>query len=439
MFLNFFRRKIKAGGSARKPLFPKKSAAEAIDHSAELPLPFLKILVPLNQLLPEEIHELKLHTVTYPAGSVLFKTHGNKEFLAYLVRGELNFKSKNGLSFELSSDTLKALYPLSADKDLSITVTAKKESTVLYVPREQLNLAGKRQVLLFTDELTVPEQLKDNSFFKKFFTQFRHDALEMPALPDVAFKLHRAIEKELDISKIVKLIEYDPVIASKLIQVANSPYYRILNPIKDCQSAVTRIGLNASRNIVTSISLKNAYRIKTKNVNMRIHSLWLESLEISVLSYILATLTQKTDPGEALLAGLVCNIGTLPLLKFADSLPQDDARLGEELDYCIRYAQGMLGSLILEKWNFPDNLRTIPMTADAWYSDFEPVLNLTDIVILAKYHALLNSKLMHTLPLITGLPSFQKLEDQGLTPDMSLNILYKARQQISEAMSLFKS
>ena len=44
---------------------------------------------------------------------------------------------------------------------------------------------------------------------------------------------------------------------------------------------------------------------------------------------------------------------------------------------------------------------------------------------------------MQKLPPLHTLPAFQKLGDNALTPDMSLQTLHNAKQQISEAISLF--
>jgi hypothetical protein len=56
--------------------------------------------------------------------------------------------------------------------------------------------------------------------------------------------------------------------------------------------------------------------------------------------------------------------------------------------------------------------------------------------LVAKYHyflALPDSK----LPLIDTLPAYQKLGNEPLTPEMTLQILHDAKQQIAETMSFF--
>jgi hypothetical protein len=58
-------------------------------------------------------------------------------------------------------------------------------------------------------------------------------------------------------------------------------------------------------------------------------------------------------------------------------------------------------------------------------------------VLLAKYHYFLASSDAVELPLIESMPAYQKLGNQPLTPEMSLQILQDAKQQIAETMSFF--
>jgi hypothetical protein len=121
---------------------------------------------------------------------------------------------------------------------------------------------------------------------------------------------------------------------------------------------------------------------------------------------------------------------------FADSLPEDAYR-SFDIDSCISEMHGQIGTIILEKWGFPDRLKLIPLQSTNWFENSNKDLSLIDIVLLAKYHHLLNNLSDTKLPLISTLPVFQKLNNQQLTPEMSLQIIQDAQQQISETMKIF--
>jgi HD-like signal output (HDOD) protein len=284
--------------------------------------------------------------------------------------------------------------------------------------------------------LVISEHLKDNPFFNRFYQHFIQGKLKTPSFPDVALNLRRAIQQDREISDVVKIINMDPVISARLIQVVNSPLYRPVTPITNCLNAVNRLGLNNTRNLVIAFSLKNLLKSETPLIKKLIQDNWLQSVKVSSMSYILAQLTKKVDPEEALLAGLLHNIGVLPILTFADSLAQNSYR-SEDIDLCSREIHGQIGSFILEKWEFPDKLKQIPLQSTSWFTTSSQALNLIDIVLLAKYHYFLANPGGAELPIINALPAFQKLENQSLTPEMSLQILQDAQQLITETMSFF--
>lgn len=286
------------------------------------------------------------------------------------------------------------------------------------------------------NELKISEHLKDNPFLNRFYQHFIQGELKTPSFPDVALKMRKAIQLDCEIADIVKIVNMDPVIAAKLIQVVNSPLYRPMNPISNCLNAINRLGRKTTRNLVIAFSMKNLIKSEKPLIKKLIQYNWLQSIKVSSISHTLAQLTKKVDPDEALLAGLLHNIGVLPILTFADSLPEGTYQPAD-IDLCINEIHGQIGSIILEKWEFPDNLKQIPVQSTNWHTNTTEDLNLTDIVLLAKYHTFLTSPGNTELPLIDTLPAFQKLGNQLLTPELSLQILHDAKQQIAETMSFF--
>lgn len=286
------------------------------------------------------------------------------------------------------------------------------------------------------NELKTSEHLKNNPFFDRFYQHFIQGELKTPSFPDVALKMRKAIQEDCETADIVKIVNLDPVISAKLIQVVNSPFYRTLNPTSNCLNAINRLGLKTTRNLVIAFSLKNLIKSENPLTKKLIEYSWLQSIKVSSISYTLAQLTKKVDPDEALLAGLLHNIGVLPILTFADSLPEDIYQPAD-IDLCINEIHGQIGSIILEKWGFPDNLKQIPLQSTNWRTNTTEDLNLTDIVLLAKYHNLLASPGNTELPLISTLSAFKKLGNQLLTPELSLQILHDAKQQIAETMRFF--
>ncbi len=403
----------------------------------KVPISFLQRLMPLAQLLSEqEIQQLQVTSASFAPGAIVFNRGTEVESLAYLIKGKIFMEAGNGSGLEIDADTFKALYPLSAGKLHYFTAIAGSDVTVIYVPKAILQ-PHQGTIALLENDLKTTVQLKNNPFFNHFYRHFRQGELKIPTFPDIAIKLRKAIQQDRNISDIVKIVNMDPVISARLIQVVNSPAYRPMSPISNCLDAINRLGLTTTRNLVTAFSMKNLAHSKNPAIKKAIQNCWLQSIKVSSIGHTLAQLTHEVDPDEALLAGLLHNIGALPILTFADSLPPGSYQ-GADIELCINEIQGQIGSMILEEWEFPDNLKRIPQLSTDWFASTTENINLNDIVLLAKYHSLLASP-TNKLPLLITLPAFQKLGNQSLTPEMSLQILDDAKKQITDTMSFFSS
>ena len=299
-------------------------------------------------------------------------------------------------------------------------------------------ISTERIKTIAADNQLKTYHFKDNPFFNHFNQHFIRGELKIPSFPDVALKMRKAFQEDTEVADIAKIINMDPAVSVRLIRVVNSPFYMTINPISNCLNAINRLGLITTRNLVIAFSLKNLIKSENPVIKKLIQDNWLQSITVSSISYTLAQLTKKVDPDEALLAGLLHNIGVLPILTFADSLPAGTYQPAD-IDLCISEIQGQLGSIILEKWGFPDKLKQIPLQSASWFESTPGDINLTDIVILAKYHNLVASADNTVRPLIDTLPAFQKLGNQSLSPEMSLQILYDAKQQIAETMLFFSN
>lgn len=285
-------------------------------------------------------------------------------------------------------------------------------------------------------ELKISESAKENPFISQFCQHVAHGKLETPSFPDVALKMRKAVQQDREMADLVKIVNMDPVISAKLIQVVNSPFYMPMHPITNTFNAINRLGRKTTRDLVITFSMKNLIKSNKPLIKKYIQQTWFQGVKVSSISYILAKLTKKVDSDEALLAGLLHNIGALPILTFADTLPLESCQ-SSDLDLCIHETQGQIGTLILEQWEFPDNLKQIPLLSSDWYGDASESLSLNDIVILAKYHYYLETPERSKLPLIETLPAYKRLGIEPLTPEMSLQILHDAKQQIADIIGFF--
>ncbi len=430
--------------------FLNKSAAKPTSSQPEkklagteikLPLSFLHKLIPVGELASEELQSLPITVRHFSPGEIIFNRGDSADYLIYLNSGVVFLEAANGSGYSVEDSVFKACYPLSSLGGHSFTAIAKSPASIVYLPASAMQRSSSSALINnpLINPKDVPVELRNSDLFSGFCDAYRKDNLHVPSLPDVALRLRRALQKDdISIADATKIINLDPVIASKLIQVANSPLYRTANPLSNSHDAINRLGLKTTQNLVTSISLHNLFRSSNKNLNNHIQQLWKQSIQVASLSHTLAALTHKIDADEALLAGLIHNIGALPIITYAESLNSNQYN-EQQLNDTIATLQGLVGVHILNKWHFPDSLLKIPSETGYWYHDETPTLQLSDIVLLARFHSQLGQAQAQKLPPLNTLPAFAKLGDCALTPDMSLQILQDAKQQIAEALNFFRT
>lgn len=405
----------------------------------KLSLATLKKLAPLRDMDDAYVEQLAHTILSYTAGSVIFKLGQKTNSVFYLLEGSVELQPDSDNRYTLSAESSLANLPLNSGKVCGATAFAKTDITVLAISGEFIcRWSGKSRqesVAVELIEIELPEQLAGNRFFTSFSEAYRENKLSLPSLPHVALKLKEAMEQDLGINEAVKIIEFDVAIVAKLIQLANSPLYSPISPVTNCHAAVTRLGLDQTRKLVMGISLKQLFRCKNPQLMEKMQHLWKNSLYVSSLSFVLAQENGTVNPEDALLAGLVSDIGTIPILHFAEQHPNEYPNL-EVLDSAIPFLSPPVGTLVLHTLGFPPELADIPKYAEDWfYESDSDQLNLIDIVILAKLHSYFGTNRAKEIPYLNSIPAYTKLKNSKLTPDFSLDVLHKAKHRINAAMN----
>lgn len=224
----------------------------------------------------------------------------------------------DGKTYEVTADTAKARFPLCCGKQYSATAHAQTDIQILRVASTIMSRGVARprpaQALIDPGDERIPAAIRESRLFQAFTQSYNDEDLQIPSLPDVAIKLRKAIQHDIGIDEGVKIVQLDPAVAAKLVHVANSPLYLPVRPINTCHDAVLRLGLTATRNLVTSFCLKEVFRSKDPYLSQLFQRQRKAAVKLSSLCHILAGKSEGVSGEEALLAGLVADIGVIPFL-----------------------------------------------------------------------------------------------------------------------------
>jgi putative nucleotidyltransferase with HDIG domain len=281
--------------------------------------------------------------------------------------------------------------------------------------------------------------MTDNPLFIEIYDDLINDKLVVPSMPEVAAKIRHLIEDDdIPVSELARVLNTDPAISAKLIKSANGALYHGQPAVDTCGRAISRLGLNTTKHLVVSFVLRNLFheKIHTDLLSERARDLWHHSVEIASISMALAHVSPGLDAEEALLAGLLHDIGELVILTYAESYP-DLAEDSEVLDGVIKQLKAQIGAVILREWQFPEALVEAAFGAEEWTRDSGDKPDYCDVVLAAQLLSFIGTPKMENFPDIDDIPAFKKLAGGNLTREVSMKILDEAGEQILETKQLY--
>jgi hypothetical protein len=144
--------------------------------------------------------------------------------------------------------------------------------------------------------------------------------------------------------------------------------------------------------------------------------------DIAAICFVLARERGRFDPEEALLAGLIHDIGAIAVLTSATRYPGLAAN-HERLERTIRCLAGDVGAMILREWHFPVVMVSAARDAEFWMREHDGRADLTDLVIVAQAHDRLRLKASDELPPVDEIPAFERVLGGDASPQKSMEII----------------
>ncbi len=281
----------------------------------------------------------------------------------------------------------------------------------------------------------MEEQFVDK-FIAEVLVGIKCKRLALPTLPEVAIKIGETVDDpDATAAQLAKVISIDAALSARLLQAANSPLFRSIDPIDSIKAAITRLGAAQVKTLINSIVVEQIFQFdsntKTKAI---LQKQWLHSMKVAAISYILAQRFTNLKPDIAMLAGLIHDIGTLPILSCANKYPEllEDEAL---LTSVIHPLHTQIGRLVLQSWNFPPELVAVASEHENYNRISDPAPDYVDIIMIANIHTHIGKH--HTSNEIdwTSIPAFKAL---GLTPEESLAALEEARSEVQTVLDMLK-
>ncbi|MES9939967.1 MAG: HDOD domain-containing protein [Candidatus Thiodiazotropha sp. 6PLUC2] len=358
----------------------------------------------------------------------------------YLLAGEVKINSNDRKQVICQAEQPCSSLPLVERNPCEVSVDSITAVDLLSIPQELYD-SIKRLPPIVNKRSNNTIELSDTNgpeaeLYWEFHESVQNNTLELPSMPDITMRIAKVINDGNSNSEdIAHVVQADPTVAARVISVVNSAAYRGKQPIDNLPDAVTRLGRSVTHNLVISFALGKLFQSRSKTLQQRMVKLWKHLSYVAPICHELANVTPGLASDQALLCGLLHDIGALAIIGAARNKPALIENT-ELLDRVLENLKAEVGAMVLRQWEFPDYFVQSALHADDWMEDISHEPDYVDLVVIAQLHAYIGTPMMVKLPRLDLVPAFHKLALGKLTPRHSIGILENAREQIRELRNL---
>jgi putative nucleotidyltransferase with HDIG domain len=178
-----------------------------------------------------------------------------------------------------------------------------------------------------------------------------------------------ALPEDADVpaTKVVEVIQYDPIITLRVLQICNSAAFGLPQEVDSLQHALVILGNHDMMRILATSGALDFLDGEWGGYGLQNGELWEHAIACSLMSQVLLT-TMGMDEDHALFTGaLLHDVGKIVLSQYAEREYKEIVNLVENQDYSSLEAENKIigidhaevGSLLGERWQLPQNIVSI--------------------------------------------------------------------------------
>lgn len=206
-----------------------------------------------------------------------------------------------------------------------------------------------------------------------------------PTYFDAVLRLRKVLhDPNQTLNTIAKAIAVEPLVSAKLLQLANSVAF---NPagheVVDLPSAIARLGINAVRSAAMAIAMAQLLRAKgMADFSQITELLWEHSISTAAHAHIIAKRMTRINPDEAMLAGLIHDLGAFYMLYRATQYDELRQR-PDSVKYLIIQWHESIGVSLLGALGLPEEIVKATEEHDHLRPLPSPLRSLSDVIYVA--------------------------------------------------------
>ena len=225
--------------------------------------------------------------------------------------------------------------------------------------------------------------MEKSELYRRIAEEADRGELVFPTNVEVGLRIKRAIDDpECSIDQAAKLIQSEPLVAARVVAVANSiAYNRSGREITDVRQAVSRLGFRTLRSITMSVIVKQmSGQVANPALKDLAYKLWEHTAHVAALSHVIARRVTFVDPDTALFSGILHEVAGFYLIARAAGQPE---LLSGDMGDWQGEGEMVVGTSLLRILEVPDLVATA--INDFWQGYLAmPPATLGDTLLLAE-------------------------------------------------------
>jgi putative nucleotidyltransferase with HDIG domain len=217
---------------------------------------------------------------------------------------------------------------------------------------------------------------------------------QLATLPTVTLQIMRlADDPHATGDSLDRLLMADPTLGARVLRVVNSAFYGLPGTVTTTGAAIVRLGFAAIRNIAIAASLTRMFRGGRITLTFDAKDVWRHSVAVAEAARLLARRSKRGSADEALLAGLLHDIGIVVAMqgcrpefeRMLTALEFDDEAVFADAEReHLGTTHALLGAELSRRWGFPATLASVaehhhaPMVLDVSVRTLPALVHVAD-------------------------------------------------------------
>lgn len=188
---------------------------------------------------------------------------------------------------------------------------------------------------------------------------------QIPTLPVISKRIMELLHNDDEpMARIGELIEQDLSIATRILKIANSPFYGTLNTITSINHALAVLGLNEVKGILAAVSIHNFFPPEAEDSIFSREKFWEHSVVCSQVAKLLARHYSITDDGSLFLSGLIHDMGKVifdvyfheEFTRIVDCVAAEKIPFSKAEKRILGVTHYQVAAKVLQQWHIPKKI-----------------------------------------------------------------------------------